>query len=119
MDKRERGIPDRERLVVIGISSLYTGAQDPAIQEFVQEAREVLAVEYSDAGEDVIPTTAALETLMLDRVGYNSRKRRETHIRALRHAKGVLVGQKKSPERDERLRIASERLSELDLTPTI
>ena len=43
MDARERGITGRERLVVVGISALYTGTQDPTIQEFVQKSREAIA----------------------------------------------------------------------------
>ncbi len=118
MDARERGIADRGRLVVTGISALYMGAQDPTIREFVQKARKTLAEDFSEAGEEGI-SVAALEDFMLNLVGYDPRRRRETHIRALSHAKGVLVGQKKSPERDERLRVVSERLSKLDLTPII
>ena len=54
---------------------------------------------------------------MLDLVGRDPIKRKEIRIRALSHAKGVLVGQKKSPQRDEHFRIVSERLSQLSPTP--
>ena len=116
MNMRERGIPGKERLVVTGISALYTGAQDPAIQRFVQRATEAIADIYLEAGEEI--PSDAIKDIMLALVGDDPSRRKEFHIRGLNHAKGVLVGQKKSSEREERLRIVSEKLSELSPTPT-
>ena len=112
MDRRERGgITGTERAIVEGISALHAGTQNAAIQQLVQHAREAIADFYLEADEQI--PVEAIENMMLDLAGQNPIRRREILTRALRHTKGVLVGQKKSPERDQQLGIISERLSRL------
>lgn len=112
MSVQEKGIVNRERLVVESISALYTDTQDPTIQRFIQKSRENMAVEFPVASPEEI-STEDLAEFILDYLDYRSEIRKGIHLRALRHAKGVLVSQKRSPERDERLHKVSQRLSEL------
>lgn len=111
MSTRERGIVNREGLVVRAISALYTGEQNPATQSFMQGARG--SDEFWEEGlEDPTTDLGKLERVMLDRIG-DPKRNEEVLRRALSHAKGILAGQKRSPERDERLGVVNSRLSSL------
>lgn len=112
MSKHERDVANIRQLAIMGISALYTGDQNPAVQDFIQRGRKILADEFGESTEAGEASIAALEGEML---GYirDPREAEEVRIRALRHAKRVLVGQKKSPGRDERLRIVNQKLSNL------
>lgn len=115
MDKRERGIADRERLVIVGISSLYVDTQDPTIQKFVQKSKETFTDTVIETGEQI--STADIQSRMLDLIGHDPIKRKKVLVRALHHAKGILVGKKRSPDRDERLSVVTDRLSKLNPIP--
>lgn len=112
MSEQDKGIVNRERLVVEGISALYTGVEDPTIQRFLQKSREDMAVELPVNSPEEI-SILDLEQFLLNRSNLDLKKTNVIYLRALRRAKGVLVSQKRSPERDERLQKVSGRLSEL------
>lgn len=111
-ETRERDSTSRKSIGVLSIAALYTGEQDPTIEGFIQRAREIADDELPIGPPgDISPEL--LESLLLDQIGIEHSKREAVLREALSHAKGVLVGRKRSPKRDERLAAVNKKLSSL------
>lgn len=108
MDPRERGATIRgEKLVVVGIASLYAPIRNPRVREFRAGILEPIR---SDIPPGATITSKEMEDRMLSSLGGDLEGKRRVLLRALYYARQVLIDDRSSPDRDERLHDINERL---------
>lgn len=103
---------ESSKFIVTAMTSIYTGITTPDIESFkdrVNEQDELWIIAPEGQFENMLIDSMARRIAKND-----SRKIKDVKIKALRHARGQLVGMKKSEDRDNKLQSVCDMLLELD-----